>query len=147
MKKAFPLLALMGAILAFDLLTKSWAEAALQNGPISLMPGISLVFSENVGIAFGIPLGGALQIVLSVLILIGLIAYTVLKLDFNRVSVKLFLVFIVGGALGNLYDRIFLGAVRDFIGIGPWPNFNLADTAIVVGVLLFALYSYQTSHE
>ena len=67
--------------------------------------------------------------------------------EFFMVYFKIFLALIIGGALGNLYDRIFLGVVRDFIGIGPWPNFNLADAAIVVGVLLFALYSYQPSHE
>jgi signal peptidase II len=147
MKKWIIFVGVLGAVLALDLLTKSWAAAVLPGAPIEFSKGVGLRFSENPGIAFGVELGQVIQIVLSVLILAGLTTYTALKLDFNKVSVKIFLALIIGGALGNLYDRIFLGVVRDFIGIGPWPNFNLADAAIVVGVLLFALYSYQPSHE
>lgn len=147
MKKWLVLLGITGLVLGLDLWTKFWAEHVLLSDPVQIFSWFELNFSLNTGIAFGIQLGGIFQIITSLLILIGLICYAAVKLDFNRLSVKMFLALIIGGALGNLYDRIFLGAVRDFIKIGLWPNFNLADTAIVIGILLFALYSYQTSHE
>jgi signal peptidase II len=43
---------------------------------------------------------------------------------------------VAGGALGNLFDRLRLGYVIDFVSLGPWPNFNVADSAITVGVLI-----------
>ncbi|MGI5838402.1 MAG: signal peptidase II [bacterium] len=49
---------------------------------------------------------------------------------------------LLGGALGNLYDRIVAGTVVDFLDFRIWPVFNLADTAIVVGVFLFAYYLF-----
>jgi signal peptidase II len=48
---------------------------------------------------------------------------------------------VLGGAAGNLYDRVVFGAVRDFLDLGWWPVFNLADSAIVVGVLVYAGWS------
>lgn len=147
MKKWLILLSFAGLVCGLDLGTKFWAEHVLSNGSKQILPWFELNLSLNNGIAFGIHLGEAVQIIISLIILIVLIGYAAFNLDFKRLSVKMFLALIIGGALGNLYDRIFLGAVRDFIKIGPWPNFNLADAAIVIGVLLFALYSYQTSHE
>ena len=44
--------------------------------------------------------------------------------------------FVAGGAIGNLIDRVRLGYVTDFVAIGPWPKFNIADSAITVGVLI-----------
>ncbi len=48
---------------------------------------------------------------------------------------------VLGGAAGNLYDRVAFGAVRDFLDLGWWPVFNLADSAIVAGVLVYAGWS------
>jgi signal peptidase II len=57
--------------------------------------------------------------------------------------IKIALGFLVGGAIGNLIDRLFIGEfgkVTDFIDIGAWPVFNLADSATVIGVILIAYY-------
>ncbi len=121
------------------------AEKLFINDPWQPFSWFKMDFIENTGIAFGIPFGGLGQIIMSILILIILAIYAIRELDFNKVSVKIFSALILGGALGNLYDRIFLGAVRDFIGIGPWPLFNIADMAITVGVLMLAFYTYYSS--
>ena len=53
----------------------------------------------------------------------------------------------LGGATGNLADRLTLGAVTDFIDVGPWPIFNLADSSIVVGIILLAWLIYSPSKK
>ena len=84
---------------------------------------------------------------LTLVLIVGLIVYIFRTLDLNRLSVKIMISFILSGALGNLIDRIYLGAVRDFIGIGPWPLFNVADTVIVIGLALLLIHLFKTSHE
>jgi signal peptidase II len=59
---------------------------------------------------------------------------------FNRMLVKIALGLLLGGAVGNLIDRIRFGQVVDFIDVGAWPVFNLADSAIVVGVIIIIVY-------
>ncbi|MGI8644564.1 MAG: signal peptidase II, partial [Thermomicrobiales bacterium] len=51
---------------------------------------------------------------------------------------------IVGGAAGNLIDRLRLGYVTDFIDIGPWPTFNLADTAITIGIAVIVIHGFAS---
>lgn len=103
---------------------------------------LRITFVRNTGIAFGLFRDRGM--LLTVLSLTGI---AVMLFYFRRHSLPgilplLSLGMLLGGAIGNVADRIRLGAVVDFIDIGPWPIFNLADTAVVVGVasLLWALY-------
>jgi len=102
---------------------------------------IGLVLEYNSGIAFSIPVSGTISLILSALIIISLVYY---KYFYVEKSVLAGLVFamIVGGALGNLIDRIRLDKVVDYIKILSWPTFNLADIFITLG-FLFLIISFK----
>jgi len=92
---------------------------------------------KNDGLAFGLFPGHNLLYIILVLIIILVISYYWIISKGNLVYGFSFL---VGGSLGNLSDRIFLGYVRDFISIGYWPSFNIADIFTVMGVLILLKY-------
>lgn len=149
------MISIASMILAFDLLLKSYATFAWAKNPwFPLSFGgvgdhgnwLEFSYSQNPGIAFGLPLHGWPLLVINILLILALIVYALHSLDFRATSAKLATGLVLGGALGNLYDRLALGAVRDFLRIGIWPMFNLADTAIVVGVGLLILHLYHLSH-
>jgi signal peptidase II len=94
---------------------------------------------SNTGAAFGLfPEGGRLFAVVAVAV-IGIIVLYNFALPAGHFTLRLALGLQLGGALGNLIDRLRLGHVTDFLDFGPWPVFNLADAAIVAGVCLLAL--------
>ena len=110
------------AVLAGDLVTKALATRELGAGRVVELPlGARLEYGENRGVAFGL-LAGSGDLVL-IVVLVAVTALAVL----------------LGGAVANLIDRAGDGAVTDFIDLGPWPPFNLADIAITAGVALLAL--------
>lgn len=99
---------------------------------------LAIEYAENRGAAFGLFRGqGVILSALAIAVVVGL------ALFFRRQSSPARLLgmaigLIGGGAIGNLVDRIRLGYVVDFIAVGRWPNFNLADSAISIGVALLA---------
>ncbi|HSU72886.1 MAG TPA: signal peptidase II [Candidatus Binatia bacterium] len=101
---------------------------------IALLPFFSLTHIKNTGAGFGI-----LQGQNAIFILIALIAIVVIVLSLRKILEKhhttIFAALILGGAVGNLVDRILLGAVTDFINFTFWPAFNVADSALTLGVL------------
>jgi len=102
---------------------------------VGVLPGIDLVNTRNTGVAFGFfSGGGALVAVIAVLALAGLLAFFFTHVD--RRLAWLATGMLVGGAAGNLIDRAREGSVTDFLDLPLWPAFNLADTAITLGVLL-----------
>jgi signal peptidase II len=141
---------LAGAIVVLDQVTKAVALARLSLGvPVSLVDNLlALTLVMNPGLAFGL-LGGLPQTwrwmvaVVSVVALIVLVrvALRVLPAGGRVGAVAIGLVF--GGAVGNLIDRARFGAVVDFVDVHwhgwHWPAFNVADSAITVGVILLAL--------
>ncbi|MDP2624668.1 MAG: signal peptidase II [Candidatus Peregrinibacteria bacterium] len=142
----FQIILYTGILLVADMVTKSWAVNHLQYEPWSPLSWFELTYSENPGIAFGLSFGGIALLIVSALLIIGFTAYAVLALDLNKLSVKILVSLILGGAIGNFIDRILLGIVRDFIRIGPWPLFNVADTAIVIGLIALTLSLYLPEH-
>jgi signal peptidase II len=134
-----------------DRLTKLWAERALEGRPpIELLPGVRLSFTTNPGGAFSLGGGAPLLFVTATVIVSALIVATAARHERVHTSVSLGLV--LGGALGNLTDRIlrgpgFRGHVVDFIDVGPWPVFNVADSAIVVGAILLAWTGLRARRE
>jgi signal peptidase II len=89
---------------------------------------------HNSGAAFGlVPAGAAFFLVASIVVAIGLVIYVVRSPDNLWTDTVLGL--IMGGTLGNGYDRIMFGTVTDFVNFHFWPVFNVADAAISVGVL------------
>jgi signal peptidase II len=127
--------AVVGLTVALDQATKALAVASLDRGEeVNVFLGLDMTYVRNEGVAFGaLSGGGPLLVVVIAVALGGLAAYFAL----NSTAPLLWLPvgLILGGALGNLADRAREGAVVDFIDPIAWPAFNLADAAIVVGVL------------
>ncbi len=118
-----------------DQATKQLAIASLAPGETrNVFLGIDLTNVRNEGIAFGfLSDGGALLVLLTAVALAGLLAFFALRAATPWLWIPVGM--ILGGALGNLADRAREGAVIDFIDPIAWPAFNLADAAIVLGVL------------
>ena len=76
-------------------------------------------------------------------IIIGVFLYNYDKIQKSDLKIKIGSALIVGGAIGNLIDRILYKAVIDFIDFGWWPSFNIADSAITIGVLLLLCYTLK----
>ncbi len=134
-----------GAFL-LDRLSKAWVEHTLVGRPpIRVIPGVlSLSYTTNSGGAFGFG-RSAPWLFAGATIVVGIVIVFA-STRAMRPSVAVGLGLILGGALGNLTDRIangpgFGGAVTDFIDLHVWPVFNLADTAIVIGAILLAVTS------
>jgi signal peptidase II len=130
-------LAACGAVVAIDQGTKAIATSALSPGERSeVLPFLAFENTRNEGIAFG--LGGDVS---TAVIAAGLALLLVLLVSLavsSRPSAMIWLPagLLAGGALGNLADRVRDEAVTDFIDLPLWPTFNLADVAIVAGVIL-----------
>lgn len=130
---------LIALILLLDQITKYLAIKFLYpEKTISLLPFLNLVYVENTGTAFGLMkfLGSGIFILIAMLATL-LLVYFLLKDGKNWYVYSL----LIGGALGNVTDRILRGYVIDFvdlhIGGFHWPAFNLADSAISIGIVLF----------
>ena len=103
-------------------------------------------YVRNTGVAFGVKLGSStLTMVVSTLafLIIGLLFWRLAaKNQFAAIGAGL----LAGGAIGNLIDRVRFEAVVDFVAVGPWPRFNIADSAITIGVLILA-WSASGGHQ
>lgn len=126
-----------GVVVLLDQVTKAMIVASRMLGENdSIFLGIDLNYVRNSGVAFGaLSGGGAIVWVLTSVAVATLIVLFALRAD--RRWLWLPVGAIVGGALGNLADRARDGAVIDFIDPVVWPAFNIADIAIVVGILGF----------
>ena len=135
-----------GLVFVLDRLTKVWAERRLPGDPVEVIPGVlTFRFATNPGGAFSLGQDApwffaTATVVVSVLIVVTAFRHT------NPVT-ALALGLVLGGALGNLTDRItrgerFTGHVVDFIDLQIWPVFNIADAAIVTGAVLLAVGSF-----
>ncbi len=145
MRKFHLLLAFV--ILALDRLTK-WVigQQIPLHENVTVIPGFfRLTHVQNRGAAFGLFSDSASEYKVAVLLLFSLVALVVVsallwKNSHRLTTTGVGLALILGGALGNLWDRIVTGHVVDFLlfylGSYQWPAFNVADTAIVVGALL-----------
>jgi|WetSurMetagenome_2_1015567.scaffolds.fasta_scaffold58970_4 signal peptidase II len=132
-------------VVAVDQLSKWWIQSNLYPGQSVPENGFfRLIYAQNTGAAFSIFYGnnGILAIIATlgaILILVFVLIYqrrfSFLDTRINKIALG----FILGGTLGNLIDRYSLHYVRDFIGVGPWPIFNAADSSTVCGVIIFAI--------
>jgi signal peptidase II len=140
--RAWSLVVLVAAVvLAADQLTKHLIRSSIPTGDHrDLIPGLQLVHATNDGVAFSVSAGGPTVVLVVIgLAVAGIVGYFATHRD--RPLIWLPTGMMVGGALGNLVDRLRVGAVTDFIKLPHWPAFNLADTSITLGVLalLFVL--------
>jgi len=133
---AFARATLVAAIVVIlDQVTKSLVRANIPLGDHDkFLPGVTLVHDRNTGVAFTLFAGGgALVLVVTFAALALLIGYFARRPD--RPLLWLPTGMLVGGAIGNLIDRIASGGVTDFIKLPHWPAFNVADMSITFGVL------------
>ncbi len=129
-----------------DLLVKNFLSSSLAyNTPYLLIPHfVSLRLVHNTGIAFGLFQGSGLFLVLLNIVILSFIIFWAFRRRKSLGFLKIFFIsMIIGGAIGNLYNRVFLGFVVDYIDLGWWPVFNLADSFITVGCGLFLLASFS----
>ena len=129
----------VAVVVGLDQLTKHTIAAGVQPGETKkFLPLINFVHVRNTGVAFGfLSGGGAVVLVFTVIALAGLVTFLVLRPE--RRWLWLPTGMLVGGALGNLIDRIGSGSVIDFIKLPAWPAFNVADMSITFGVIALVL--------
>jgi signal peptidase II len=122
-------------VVGLDQLTKHTIAAGIAPGETKkFLPLINFVHVRNTGVAFGFfSGGGALVLILTLLALTALVVYLAARPD--RPWLWLPTGMLVGGAVGNLIDRVSTGSVIDFIKLPGWPAFNVADMSITFGVL------------
>jgi signal peptidase II len=130
--------------IAADQLSKWWIRSNFYPGQSVPETGFfRLTYAQNTGAAFSIFHGKTdILAVVSIIGVILLLVYAFyvyrrfpyLNTRLNRIALGLML----GGTIGNLIDRLWLHYVRDFIDVGPWPVFNVADSSLVVGIIIFA---------
>jgi signal peptidase II len=130
--------ALCGVVVILDQAAKALVEARLFPGEdVDVLGPIGLTLSHNSGVAFGLAAGGGTRLVLVTAVALGIVGYLFSR-DPTRPGMWVATGLLAGGAIGNLADRIRVDAVTDYIAIGSWPAFNLADVAVTAGVLLLA---------
>ena len=143
-------------VLIVDQCTKLLADAMLaMHQSVELLPFLALRKAYNTGAAFSF-LGDAsgwqrwFFIILALVVIVILLAW-LRRLPPGDTRVRLALVLILGGAAGNVIDRVVYGHVIDFIDVfyGSWhyPTFNVADSAIFIGAFLLLLDVFRGSHE
>lgn len=134
-------------VLLVDQITKTIAEDHLSN-PVHVLGPLSFQLVYNSGVAFSLGSGNSVvATIVELVIILGLVAYV------RRVTAPLLAVgfgLVIGGALGNIADRLFRhnnGAVIDFIHTSFWPTFNLADSAVVVGIVIILFGSRRNTNR
>ena len=140
-----------GAIVAGDLLTKRWAASSFRDGPQTIIPGIlTFRFTENPGAAFSLFQNAGPFLGVAAVIAVGVIGAALSRPRPTHEAVAFGM--IIGGALGNLIDRIargegFLdGKVIDWIQLPNFPTFNVADSSVSVAVAVLLIGSWRSGY-
>ena len=154
MKKYKYILIISPIILILDQLTKSWAVSTLKGKEeISVITGyFDFIFRQNKGAAwsfladkpdsFRVPF-----FIIAIIVALAVVLFLYKNLKDDQIILKIAFSSIIGGALGNLSDRFFRGAVVDFIDwhykeVYHWPTFNIADVGLVIAMFLIAYEAF-----
>jgi signal peptidase II len=131
--------AVLVAVVGLDQLTKHTLGTWIKPGQVRhVVPGVSLVYERNTGVSFSFLAGdGVLVYVVTGLALLALVWYLLARPAQRLIWLPTGM--LIGGALGNLIDRVASGSVIDFIKLPHWPAFNFADMSITFGVIALAL--------
>ena len=128
---------IVGAVFIFDQISKEFIRLWMPLGDSWPSTGfLRIVHGTNTGSAFGLFAGFTNLLILASILGIAAVLYYFYRQGNNAIALRISLGLIVGGALGNLFDRVVCGKVVDFISVGWWPSFNIADSAISVGMFL-----------
>jgi signal peptidase II len=129
---------LAALVVVLDQVAKAIIEDQLVPGQdVDVAGPVNLTLSHNKGVAFGLAGGGGVLLLAFTLGALALIVYLFAQ-EPQRRGMWIAVGLLVGGAIGNLVDRIRAGEVTDFIAVGSWPPFNVADVAITLGVAVLA---------
>jgi signal peptidase II len=145
-RKYSAILLIAAMIVIVDQLTKAWVRTNIPSGA-SWLPGgwqwlspyARLVHWYNTGAAFGMFKDASMVFTVLAFIVIGAILFYYPKVEREDWSLRLALSMQLGGAMGNLIDRLTIGHVTDFISVGNFPVFNVADASISVGAAVLFL--------
>ena len=143
------LLAIAAVVVAVDQVTKTWAVNALDDGDIDVVWTLRFHLTLNKGGAFSLGTGSTWFFVIAAVVVVAGVLVFARRLLSSRLAVVA-MGLVLGGALGNLGDRLFRdtgGAVIDFVDLQWWPVFNVADAAIVVGGVLLVVAGAFEPHE
>ena len=123
-------------VLAADQIVKALVTSSLERGEQrEIVAGIKLINTRNTGVAFGqLQDGGAIIAIVIAIALCALLLYFARHIEQPLIWLPTGM--LLGGALGNIADRVRIGAVVDFVKLPHWPAFNVADAAITVGVVI-----------
>jgi signal peptidase II len=155
LKNSYKWFSLSAIIVAADLYTKHLIQQAFQLGDAKTITGFfDIVRAHNTGAAFSFlaDAGGWQKWFFAIISIVAIIviSYLIIKNLHNKLFC-LGLALVLGGAIGNLYDRLTLGYVVDFLSFHVnnlyWPAFNVADSAICVGVALLLLDSFKAEKK
>jgi signal peptidase II len=141
--------AVTALVIAFDQISKFFAQFYLPlSTSIQVFPGIfNLTLVFNRGIAFGLFRDQGPLLILIISVSLAVLLYLSRKIQELPVLSRLGFAMILGGAIGNWIDRIRLGHVIDFLDFRIWPVFNIADSAISIGVALYLIHLLKTSKQ
>ena len=149
LRRYWILAAVAATVVTLDQITKQIALSTLDDGPVDLIEGaLTLRLTFNSGGAFGVGEGFPELFLGATVAIVGLILYWARNIEKNSWLVALGMV--MGGGIGNVADRVFRGhggRVVDFVDLHVWPVFNLADSAIVVGVAIIFLLGLRTGEQ
>jgi signal peptidase II len=140
--------AVAAAVVAVDQATKTWAVNSLASGPRHIIWTLRLNLQFNSGIAFSQATGAPALISVIAIGVVIFLAVAAHRAQDRFTAVILGLV--IGGALGNIADRLFRhhgGAVIDFIDVRWWAVFNVADAAVSIGVVLALVHGFLTEER
>lgn len=137
------------AVLILDLASKWVARRQLTSGEerwlVDSVLGLQLL--RNRGVAFGLFEGRWSTLAMIMVAILALVWLIVAQRPGESLQVSLGAGGMLGGAFGNLIDRLPDGSVTDFVAIGPWPRFNVADTALTLGLVLLAMQQLYDSRR
>jgi len=135
-----------GAALVLDQVSKFLIGKTMVLGSSIRVVGsfLRLTYIHNPNAAFGIGLGSSTVHMVFSIVAFGLIAYILYRTPPAQKGVQAALALILGGAIGNLIDRVRMGEVIDFIDVGigkyRWPVFNVADSVVTIGVFMLVFF-------
>lgn len=138
--KGMPFVVTAFVVVVLDQITKFVIRANQGALPMPEEGLFRINYVTNVGGAFGILGNQAFLVTLTAIVGIAALLIYIRYPPFNSMLVRIALGLLLGGAVGNLIDRLAFGRVVDFIDIGAWPVFNIADSAITAGVVLMIYY-------
>ncbi|PKB62131.1 MAG: signal peptidase II [SAR202 cluster bacterium Casp-Chloro-G4] len=144
------LLSTLPTVIVLDQLTKLFIKSNFFLGQSWPQEGfLRLTYATNSGTAFGLLRNQTVFLIIASIIAVGFLVYFYKTQAIVRPTLRLSIGLQLGGAFGNLIDRLKEGAVVDFIDVGWWPIFNLADSSIVVGmtILIVTLLFFDKSPQ